>query len=335
MHLNLKNREGLEKFKEATSKEVLTSIVSRDNDANTLTKKFMKQINGLIHECFKKIRITENNDSDDIIKLFDKRRKLRTKTDEISIKELKIVEENLAEKCAETNYKHIKEELKDIECDEGGFNVGKLWKLKKKLCPYKKDPPTAMLDSCGNLVTSAEGIKKITLEHFKNVLGNRPIKKGLEDLKKEKENLCETRIELARLNKSKPWTMENLDAVLLHLKKGKSRDPNDNSNELFHSDTAGPDLKNAILVLMNKIKDQGIYPQQLEACNISPIYKKGKRNLFDNYRGVFRLTILRSILDRLIYNDVYPVIDSNLTDANVGARKGRNIRDNLFVLNAV
>ena len=34
-------------------------------------------------------------------------------------------------------------------------------------------------------------------------------------------------------------------------------------------------------------------------------------------------------------NDVYPIIDSNLTDANVGARKGRNIRDNLFVLNAI
>ena len=29
------------------------------------------------------------------------------------------------------------------------------------------------------------------------------------------------------------------------------------------------------------------------------------------------------------------MVDSNLTDANVGARKGRNIRDNLFVLNAV
>ena len=28
-------------------------------------------------------------------------------------------------------------------------------------------------------------------------------------------------------------------------------------------------------------------------------------------------------------------IDENLTDSNVGARKGRNIRDNIFVLNAV
>ena len=42
--------------------------------------------------------------------------------------------------------------------------------------------------------------------------------------------------------------------------------------------------------------------------------------------------ILRSILDRLIYNDIYPVINSELSDANVVSRKGRNVRDNLFVL---
>ena len=45
--------------------------------------------------------------------------------------------------------------------------------------------------------------------------------------------------------------------------------------------------------------------------------------------------MFRSILDRLIYNDCYYAIDDNLTDGNVGARKNRNIRDNLFVLNAV
>ena len=40
-------------------------------------------------------------------------------------------------------------------------------------------------------------------------------------------------------------------------------------------------------------------------------------------------------MDRLIYNDEYQIIDNNLTDSNVGARKGRNIRDNIFVLNAI
>ena len=76
---------------------------------------------------------------------------------------------------------------------------------------------------------------------------------------------------------------------------------------------------------MNKIKQQLEYPHELEACDISSIYKKGSRNIFNNYRGVFRLTVMRSILDRLIYNDLYPVIYSSLTDANVGGRKGRGI----------
>ena len=56
---------------------------------------------------------------------------------------------------------------------------------------------------------------------------------------------------------------------------------------------------------------------------------------FNNYRGVFRVTVFRSILDRLIYNDNYHIIDDHLTDGNVGARKYRNIRDNIFVLSAV
>ena len=45
--------------------------------------------------------------------------------------------------------------------------------------------------------------------------------------------------------------------------------------------------------------------------------------------------MLQSVLDRLIYNDCYTVIDDNLTDGNVGARKSKNIQDNIFVLGAV
>ena len=59
------------------------------------------------------------------------------------------------------------------------------------------------------------------------------------------------------------------------------------------------------------------------------------RNNFDNYRGIFRLSIFRSILDRLVFNDYYGTIDNYLSDCNVGGRRGRNIRDNLFVLNAI
>ena len=89
-------------------------------------------------------------------------------------------------------------------------------------------------------------------------------------------------------------------------------------------------------MIMNRIKNEQRFPKMFEVCNISSIWKKKKsRNDFENYRGIFRVSIFRSILDKLIYNDEYNTIDSNLTDSNVGARKGRNIRDNIFVLNAI
>ena len=37
----------------------------------------------------------------------------------------------------------------------------------------------------------------------------------------------------------------------------------------------------------------------------------------------------------MIYNDEHATVEESLTDSNVGARKGRNIRDNLFVINAI
>ena len=130
--------------------------------------------------------------------------------------------------------------------------------------------------------------------------------------------------------------MAQLETVLNYLKKNKSRDPLGYANELFHDEVAGDDLKVAILEMLNRVKAEQVYPEALEVYDISSIYKnKGRRNCFESYRGIFRVPIFRGILDRLIYNDEYSVIDSNLSDSNVGARQNRNIRDNIFVLNAI
>lgn len=76
VHFNLKSKEGMQKFKEATSKGVLTDIVEKNEDANKLTNKFMKRLNGLIHQCFKKTWINEDNNDKEVINLFEQRRTL-------------------------------------------------------------------------------------------------------------------------------------------------------------------------------------------------------------------------------------------------------------------
>ena len=193
-----------------------------------------------------------------------------------------------------------------------------------------------MLDNEDNLITNEDQIKHMAVKAYKERLRNRPIAEGLEHVKDAKEKLADILMEKARLNKTPPWTMEELELVLNKLKKDKSRDPNGLANELFKKEAAGEDLKTAILKLMNRIKDEQKYPRCLELCNITSIWKmKGPRNKFASYRGIFRVSIFRAILDRLIYNDEYQNIDQNLTDSNVGARNRSNIKDNIFVVNAI
>ena len=185
------------------------------------------------------------------------------------------------------------------------MSSGKLWKIKKEIFPKNREPKTAMKDpKSGNLLTSNEKINEAALNVFKERLKNTEIKEHLKPLKDAKEKLCEKVLKVAAANKTPPWTMKDLEVVLKNLKKQKARDPYDLANDIFRSEVAGDDLKEAILSMMNRIKQEQSFPRCLELCNISSIWKrKNSRNDFESYRGIFRVTIFRSILDRLIYND--------------------------------
>ena len=142
----------------------------------------------------------------------------------------------------------------------------------------------------------------------------------LESYQETENKLCEMRLKLTKLNKTEPWTMHDLNEVIKDLDKEKSRDAIGHANELLKC--AGSDLKLAVLKLMNHMKSNHELPEVLQVCNITSLYKhKGSHKVFYNYRGVFRVTVLRSVLDCLIYNDSYSTIDEHLTDGNVGAQK--------------
>ena len=235
-------------------------------DLNISTKKFIKRLDGFISQAFNKIRLSSRK-NDKIGNLLDRRRALKNKLDDESKKELDKVEIELADKCAEENRRKIIDEIKGLECNDGGVNSGRLWKLRKKLCPRSRDPPTAMLDTLGNLVTSPAIIEELAMKTFQDRLKNKPIKEGLENVKKDKEELCRRRLEKARNSKTEPWKIEDIEAVLKYLKKNKSKDPFGYINELFGEDVAGDDLKLAILILMNRIKTEQVYPKVLECSS--------------------------------------------------------------------
>ena len=101
--------------------------------------------------------------------------------------------------------------------------------------------------------------------------------------------------------------MDELEIVLEHLKKDKSRDPLGYANELFKPKIAGVDLKKSVLILMNLIKKEQTIPEKLKFCNITSIWKRKYSNHdLESYLGIFRVTVLRNILDLIIYKDKFP-----------------------------
>ena len=77
-------------------------------------------------------------------------------------------------------------------------------------------------------------------------------------------------------------------------------------------------------------------PKMLQYANITTIWKKkGSRQDLNNDRGIFVVSVMRMILDSLIYQDKYNELDENMSDSNIGARKARNVRDHLFIVNGI
>jgi hypothetical protein len=54
-----------------------------------------------------------------------------------------------------------------------------------------------------------------------------------------------------------------------------------------------------------------------------------------NERGVFIVTIYRSILMKLINRDISDIVESHMSDSQIGSRRNKSVRNHIWVLNAV
>ena len=91
---NFKDPKGIKKFKELTlNSNVLSSIFDTNKDVNVQTKKLLKRLNGILHECFRKIKITgASKKQTEIHDLYKQQEYLKFKTNSESIKEQTKVE---------------------------------------------------------------------------------------------------------------------------------------------------------------------------------------------------------------------------------------------------
>ena len=338
---NLKNEACKELFTVATeqNRKLSECFVSGGNFADQC-KNFFKTIDGVLYKCFKKVRIGARSIVDkDVGNLLAVESELRQKSlkteDKEIFEKLSEVEDLISSKISSRNVKLVTEMVKELSCN-GKFSQIGMWKLKSKLFPKELDSPMAKYDDKGNLVTTTDALKTLYIEHYRKRLSHREIKCDYQENFDKKVSLWQWRFDHLKSCQTDDWTLTELRNSLKSLKTNKCRDPNGLLNELFKPAVIGSDLEKALLQFVNGVKREYYVPEKMQMANITTIYKKkGSKKLLDNDRGIFTLSIYRKIIDRLVYQEKYPLIDNEMSDSNIGARKDKNIKNHLFIVYAV
>ena len=211
-----------------------------------------------------------------------------------------------------------------------------MWKTLKSIGPkHGNTLPIAKKNHRGVLISDPKEIRPLLAKEYKQRLRNRPIRPDLKYLKRRRKEIFSMQMKLAEGTNSLPWKISDLDAALKNLKSNKSRDHAGYINEIFKPGVIGTDLKMSLLIMFNRLKQNKLIPRFMKYANITTVPKRGSLMLLDNERGIFRTDITRSILMRLIYNEKYPSIDRNMSDSQMGGRKGKGCRNNLFIVNGI
>ena len=233
----------------------------------------------------------------------------------------------IADLSASKNAAIIKEHFQNLSID-GNFSLTKMWKLKQKLNLSNSEGPSAKIDKNGQLITTKNGLLNLYEQEYRERLAPMPPHPGYETVKQIQEYLFNLRLRIGTSRKSQKWTTDMLIKVCNKLKNKKARDLDGLIYELFKPGRCGNDVYFSLTEMFNTIKSSQLIPSFLQTMSITSIYKsKGPKNSLNSQRGIFNLSKVRSLLDKLLYNDVYQTVDDSLSCSNAGGRKERGCRD--------
>ena len=242
----------------------------------------------------------------------------------------------IAEKEASENRKIIMKQFEFFSENPENIKMQNMWKILKNICPKMKPIlPSAKKNHKGKIISGKNELRKLLEKEYNNRLRSRPFRNDLIDTKLRRKKLFSLKLRLSEDKISEPWTMNDMDDALKDLKRNKSRDNDGYINEIFKSDIIGKDLKASLLIMFNKLKKEKKIPEFMNNTNITTVPKKGPKVELKNQRGIFRVSVVRSILMRMIYNSNYDIIDKNISDGQMGARKGKGCKSNIWIVNGI
>ena len=87
-------------------------------------------------------------------------------------------------------------------------------------------------------------------------------------------------------------------------------------------------------IIYNNILSTSLYPNTWKIANVTPVFKKGDKQLIKNYRPISLLPICGKILEKIIFNQLYNYLNTNnlITKNQSGFRPGDSTTNQLLYL---
>ena len=267
-------------------------FTSPEESVDVQFNRWKRKLVKAIHTSFRKIRIKQN-DTQKLSKLdnmLNERKKLLKKKSpsDKDLLKLEKIEEKVSIEIADKEFEKLEKALGNLETDSGATDYTNIWKEMRKAYPKTLKPlPTGVMNVMGKVITNPKEKKIVTLDHFAHCMRRREVKKDVKGIIDLNNELFEERLNKSRNIKSPPFAKNELEKVLKGLKVGKSKDPDNLVCELFKIEVIWSDLKESLLVLMNKIKSEQVIPECLKKANITILHKKSNKLDLNNWRGIF------------------------------------------------
>ena len=90
------------------------------------------------------------------------------------------------------------------------------------------------------------------------------------------------------------------------------------------------ELAPSLTTLFNLSMSTCTLPEVWKYSNVVPIHKKGKKCKVDNYRPISLLISVSKVMERLVFNHIYPVVSPQINSAQHGFMKHRSTTTQLI-----
>ena len=128
---------------------------------------------------------------------------------------------------------------------------------------------------------------------------------------------------------------QEIDKAFHKLKRNKATGLDEVSAEiLIHSKDK---IQPYLCKLFNKIFEMGYFPIQWGLATVVPLFKKGDRDLCDNYRGISLLSITSKVFTSVLNNRLYIWAEENnkINEEQAGFRKNYSTIDHIYTLHSI